>query len=82
MADRTRRIFRITFTVFGWLTAVLFVVTEVGSLLFWYVWKPATGMPEGVIGGVIYLGLALVCFYASWRLKASALQTPCGPAGT
>jgi hypothetical protein len=76
MTDRTRRILRITFAVFGWLTAVLFVVTETGSLLLWYVYKPAGGLPEGVRGALIYLALAVVCFSASWRLKTRALPSP------
>lgn len=58
------------FVVVGSLAALFFVVTEVGSLLLWYFYSSYFGMPDGVLGGFIYFGIALVCFFAVWRMRA------------
>jgi hypothetical protein len=82
MTRQMRRILRIMFAVIGSLTALLFVVTEVGVLLVRFVYNPPGDLSFAVRGGFIYFGIALVSFFAVWRLRAPELHGPGNSADT
>jgi hypothetical protein len=82
MPDRRRRILRITFAVVGSITGLLFVVTEVGCLLLRIIYNPQTNLSYAVRSGFIYFGIAVVSFFAVWRLRIPPGKAPSCPVRT
>lgn len=65
------RALRIVFAVVGSLAAILAIAT-VGAALIFYT---PTSSPHALWGSLLYFGIAVVSWYAFFRLRRSALDT-------
>jgi hypothetical protein len=66
MQQRTRRVLRIVFMIFGSLFALLGIAT----LALFTVVRPQGDHSDALRGGLVYLVIAAVSFFAAWRLKS------------
>jgi hypothetical protein len=67
MHQRARRILRIVFRIVGIVFALLGMVT----LTLFTVLRPPGDHSDAVCGGLVYLVIAAVSFFAAWRSKPS-----------
>lgn len=65
MQQRTRNILRIVFLI----VASLFTLLGIATLTLFTVLRPPGDNSDALRGGVVYLVIAAVAFFATWRLR-------------